>query len=241
MRQLREGISKLEEKLKTASGKSAYIIKKTLIELRKDQYILKQSYLPPVAPNVSLHTEKPSIKLEDTSYIDGDGEIVVQGVSLMNPIICSTILCNYSRLKEDSYGKFEGDTYYLMETFDKTAGVALNDFPVYTRIVELKIDGLTNNQIQLAIQTEFGIKYSLEYISGLWRNKIPKLIAATAKEEFLVWHYNLNSLPLKKCSRCGQFKPMNNLFFSFNNTSKDGFYSMCKKCRNGRNKNGNNN
>ena len=99
MRQLREGISKLEEKLKTASGKSAYIIKKTLIELRKDQYILKQSYLPPVVPNVSLHTEKPSIKLEDTSYIDGDGEIVVQGVSLMNPTICYIILCNYSRLK----------------------------------------------------------------------------------------------------------------------------------------------
>lgn len=241
MRQLREGISKLEEKLKTASGKSAYIIKKTLIELRKDQYILKQSYLPPVVPNVSLHTEKPSIKLEDTSYLDEDREIVVQGISLMNPNICSIILCNYSRLKEDSYGKFESDTYYLMETFDKTAEAALKDFPVYTRIVELKIDGLTNNQIQLAIQTEFGIKYSLEYISGLWRNKIPKLIAQVAKEEFLVWYYNLNALPLKKCSQCEQFKPMNNLFFSFNNTSKDGFYSMCKKCRNRRTKNGNNN
>lgn len=29
---------------------------------------------------------------------------------------------------------------------------------------------------------EFGIKHSVEYISSLWRNKIPKLIASAAED-----------------------------------------------------------
>jgi hypothetical protein len=43
------------------------------------------------------------ISLDDTSYIDEFGEAVVQGISLMNPKVVSAILCNYSKLKEDSY------------------------------------------------------------------------------------------------------------------------------------------
>jgi hypothetical protein len=30
--------------LKTSSGKEAYTIKKALIEMRKDQYVIKQAY-----------------------------------------------------------------------------------------------------------------------------------------------------------------------------------------------------
>jgi len=31
--------------------------------------------------------------------------------------------------------------------------------------------------IQETLEIEFGTKHSVEYISSLWRNKIPKLIA----------------------------------------------------------------
>ena len=40
LRQLREAINIWEEKAKTATGRDAYIIKSTLIDLRKDYYIL---------------------------------------------------------------------------------------------------------------------------------------------------------------------------------------------------------
>jgi hypothetical protein len=37
------------------------------------------------------------------------------------------------------------------------------------------------------LSEEFGKTYSVEYISSLWRNKIPKLIAEAALEDFLYW------------------------------------------------------
>ena len=43
------------------------------------------------------------------------------------------------------------------------------------------------SQVQEILKEEFGKTYSVEYISSLWRNKIPKLIAEEAKEDFLRW------------------------------------------------------
>ena len=51
MKQLREAIKLWETKLKNASGREAYIIKTAIIELRKDQYILKNSYRKPIIFN----------------------------------------------------------------------------------------------------------------------------------------------------------------------------------------------
>jgi hypothetical protein len=66
----------------------------------------------------------------------------------------------------------------------------------------------------------------------LWRNKIPKLIAARAEDEFLDWWYlEVEKGQYKKCNRCGQIKLAHNKYFSKNKTSRDGWYSICKKCR----------
>jgi hypothetical protein len=82
------------------------------------------------------------------------------------------------------------------------------------------------------------VNHSAEYISSLWRNKIPKVIAEYAKDEYLIWYFtNEKEGHWKKCSCCGQFKLAHNRFFSKNSTSKDGFYSLCKDCRNAKNRN----
>lgn len=108
---------------------------------------------------------------------------------------------------------------------------------MYMRIVEYKIDGMPNADIQSALLEEFGITHSLEYISSLWRKKIPLLIASAAEDSYLDWYFmNEEKGTYKKCSRCGQIKLAHNKYFSKNNTSKDGYYSICKKCRSRRNK-----
>jgi hypothetical protein len=83
------------------------------------------------------------------------------------------------------------------------------------------------------LEEEHGISHSLEYISSLWRKKIPNLIASVAEDEYLSWYYlNVEKGKYKKCSRCGEIKLAHNKYFSYNKTSKDSFYSICKTCRN---------
>lgn len=236
LKQLREAIKMWEEKLKTASGRDAYIIKSAIIELRKDQYLLKDAYRKPIIPK-SLTRSRHFIPLDSDFSFDDEGYVVPEGVSLCDPKVVSAVLCNYSLLKQESWGEFEKDLWYLMQEFDEVADAALKNYPLYDRICEYKVDGLQNIDIQEKLQMEFGIKHSVEYISSLWRNKIPKLIASEAEDRLLDWYF-LNEMKgkYKKCSRCGQVKLAHNKYFSKNKTSKDGFYSICKCCRNSKGK-----
>ena len=232
LRQLVDTIKVWEAKLKVSEGKDAFIIKRALIEMRKDQYVIKNAVRVPIIPKKLIRSEH-YIPLEDqTCEFDENGYPIPQGFSLMNPAVCSAVLCNYSRLKEDSWDRFNGDTWYMIYDFERTCDRALADYPLYARLVEYKIDGMSNIAIQDELQKEFGIKHSVEYISSLWRNKIPKMIASAAEDEYLNWYYlNVEKGKYKKCSRCGQIKLAHNKYFSKNKTSKDGFYSICKCCR----------
>ena len=230
--QLREAIKMWEQKLKTASGRDAFIIKTAIIELRKDQYIIKDAYRKPIIPK-NITRSRHFIPLESDFSFDDEGYVIPEGVSLCDPKVVSAILCNYSLMKQESWGEFEKDLWYLMQEFDEVADAALKEYPLYDRICEYKVDGLQNIDIQEKIQEEFGIKHSVEYISSLWRNKIPKLIASEAEDRLLNWYF-LNEMKgkYKKCSRCGEIKLAHNKYFSKNKTSRDGFYSICKNCRN---------
>lgn len=230
--QLRKEIEALEEAAKTATGKDAYILKKTLIEMRKDQYIIKNAFRLPVQNGFSL-SGKPIVHLEDKTYLSPNGEIIAEGISFCNPKIITEILANYSHLKEDSHDRFLDDTWYMMQDFDELCGRALKGEPILDRIVELKIDGKQNCDIQAAIEIEFGVKYSAEYISSLWRKKIPKVIATQAQKDWLEYHFTEEEKgQWKRCSRCHKIKLAHGMNFSKNSTSKDGFYSLCKECRN---------
>ena len=230
--QLRKEIEALEEAAKTATGRDAYILKKTLIEMRKDQYIIKNAFRQPVQSGFSL-SGRPITHLEENTYLSPNGEIIAEGISFCNPKIITEILANYSHLKEDSHDRFLDDTWYMMQDFDELCGRALKEEPILDRIVELKIDGKQNCDIQTAIETEFGVKYSAEYISSLWRKKIPKVIATQAQKDWLEYHFTEEEKGhWKRCSRCHEVKLAHNMNFSKNSTSKDGFYSLCKECRN---------
>ena len=75
----------------------------------------------------------------------------------------------------------------MMEDLDNLIENTLRDeYPLYYKLLIYKIDGKQNLEIQNLLDQEFGIKHSVEYLSSLWRNKIPKLIAENAKEEYLM-------------------------------------------------------
>lgn len=235
LRELYEAIQEVEKASKNARGARAYALKRQLIEMRKDQYIIKASYNQP-AKSVNLIKSFSKIDFDENITINAAGEVVSDGiVNFFNEKHVSALLCNYKKLKEDTKDKLNSDAKWMMEDFGALVERTLGGgkFPIYYDIVKFKIDNLSNAEIQLLIEQEYGVKHSVEYISSLWRNKIPKLIAQQATNEYLIWHYtNVEKGQWKKCTRCGQIKLAHNNFFSKNKTSKDGYYSICKECRN---------
>lgn len=81
--QLREEINVWDAMLKRTSGKDAFTIKKALIEMRKDQYVIKQAYQRLVIPNKIIRPGFVPIALEDDSYIENN-EIIIKGISFMD-------------------------------------------------------------------------------------------------------------------------------------------------------------
>ncbi len=146
LKQLKETIDLWEAKLKTTEGKDRFIIKKALIEMRKDQYVIKNAYRCPVIPTKLTHSTY-FIELPEKVSVAADDLPQPEGVSLMNPKVCEAILCNYSRLKQDSWDRFEGDTWYLIYDFERICDIALKPYPLYMRLIECKIDGMSNLEI----------------------------------------------------------------------------------------------
>ena len=203
--------------------------------MRKDQYILKSIFKPTLNVSPSARGSN-KIDLQDTKYLNAQEEPVSKGlISFFNPQHISAILCHYSALKLETKSKFQSDFYYLLQDFDNLLNKTLETYPLYFDLVKLKIQNKTNLEIQSFIQKKYKIKHSIEYISALWRNKIPKLIAEQAKKDYVFWYYSTQKEKKnawKICSRCECKKPLHNYFFSKNSSSKDGFYSICKECRN---------
>ena len=234
LKQLRDAIDVVEEQAKKAKGKKAFLLKKQLIEMRQDQYVIKNSYRRPIYC-MNLIKSFTKLDLSEKVTVDENGNVSSTGlVNLFNEKHISALLCNYAKIKEDSWSDFNGDAKWLMMDLDTVVDNALKEkYPLYYDLVIYKIDGKQNQEIQDLLYEKHGIKHSVEYISSLWRNKIPKLIAEQAQNDWLIWHYTQEEKgKWKKCSRCGQIKLAHNRFFSKNKTSKDNFYSICKCCRN---------
>lgn len=234
LRVLREAIEMIEKEEKAATGKRKFLLKKQLIEMRQDQYSIKSAYKPPMYATGMIKSFVKADLSENITMNEHQEPISDGFISFFNPFHISALLCNYSLLKEESYGNFMNDCYYLMQDLDNLIEKTLKDkYPLYYDLLIYKIDGKQNTEIQELLDKDWGIKHSIEYISSLWRNKIPKLLAEQAKEDYIMWYYTTQEYgQWKKCSRCGQIKLAHNRFFSKNKTSKDGFYSICKDCRN---------
>ena len=234
LKELKDEIAKVEAAARNAVGKKKYLLKKQIIEMRQDQYVIKNAFRQPMYCR-SLTKTLAKINLDEKITMNDKGEVISTGaINLFNPAHVVALLCNYSGLKMETWDKFGADMRWMLLDLERVVDGALKEkYPIYYKLVIYKIDGKTNLEIQELLEEEFGIKHSVEYISSLWRNKIPKLIADYATNDWLEYHFTQEERgKWKRCTRCGQIKLAHNRFFSKNSTSKDHFYSICKECRN---------
>lgn len=232
--ELLQEIEKVKEECKIATGRKAFLLRKQLIQMYQDQYVFKDTYKKPMHI-ANITKSLPKINLDELIGLDENDEVSSTGlINFYNPKHVSTVLCNYSKIKEDCQDKFDSDIKWFMEDLDALIDRTLEkDYPLYYDLLIYKIDGKSNAEIQELLYNDYGVKHSVEYLSSLQRNKIPKMISDKAAEEWLYWYFQKEEpKKMKKCTKCGQLKPAHNRFFSKNSTSKDGWYSICKNCRN---------
>jgi predicted Zn-ribbon and HTH transcriptional regulator len=238
LKELRDSIADVEAAAKKATGRKKYLLNKQIIEMRKDQYVIKNIFKQPMYSRNLIKTLTRT-NLDEKITINAAGDVESTGIiNIYNPAHVVILLCNYAGLKMETYDDFNSDIKWMLIDFENIIDKALKEkYPLYYKLLIYKIDGKTNLEIQSLLEEEFGIKYSIEYISSLWRNKIPKLISQQAECDWLEWHYTEEEYgKWKRCSKCKKIKLADNRFFTKNNTSKDGLYSICKECRNSKTK-----
>ncbi|MCF0125342.1 MAG: hypothetical protein HUJ68_06235 [Clostridia bacterium] len=233
LHQLREAIDAMVEKSKTAVGKDAFRIKRAIIELRQEQYTIKAAYRKPIY-FLKIGKGSQAIDWDEDIWVDENKDIHYSGrCTIYNPKHVSALLTNYNRLVQDSYEDLNSDIRWQLKDLENIIEKHIKpNFPVYYDIIIYKLDGRTNAEIRSLLEKDHGITHSLEYISSLYRNKIPKLIAEAAQNEWLIWYYtNQEKGEWKTCSKCKETKLVHSHYFSKNRTARSGYYSICKKCR----------
>lgn len=236
LKQLRESILALEAQLPDMTLPLRSKAKKAIIEMRKDQYAIKAAFRKPMYPTTIVQSSTVYCMNSDTGYIGEGGEwneVSSNFVDLWNPKHVSQLLANYSAIKEETWEDLHSELRWMMIDLEYVIDEALAHEPVYREILIRKIDKMSNEDIQQVLAEKFDTTHSQEYISSLYRNKIPQLIVDKLKENWVdyVYTYHLKG-NYKTCTRCGEVKLALNRYFSINRTSSSKFYSICKKCRN---------
>ena len=233
LRSLKQAIEEVLNNLKTATGRKKFYLKKQLIELYQDQYILKEAHRKPIhatrsTPSFYIPILDENIKVINNTDVESSGSI-----SFFKVEHVAALLRTFSILKEQNQDQINSDLYYLLQEFESLIERTFKqDYPELFAIVQMKFAGCDSSHIQASLQSEYSLSFTLEYISKSWCNKIPALIVEKAKDEYLEWYYTFREYgKWKTCSCCGEVKLASTRFFSKNAAARDGLYSVCKKCR----------
>ena len=82
------------------------LLKKQLIEMRQDQYVIKNAYRKPIYC-MNLIKSFSKINLDEKIILSEEKDVYSTGVvNLFDTKHISALLCNYSKLKEDTWSNF---------------------------------------------------------------------------------------------------------------------------------------
>ena len=237
IRENMEVIDTLKSQFERATGQHRYDLKCHIISKYQEIYAQKSAHLSARSKayiNAQIKT-MAHMPLDEHITIGEDGLPHSDGsISLLRPEHVAFLLKYYSKLKGECLDDMNSDMHWLLIDLEDLVDKALlPDYEVLYDLLILEIDGLSGQEIVREMERQHGIVHSEQYFSTLWCKRIPKLIAEQAQRDYLVWYYTFKhpeEAKWKVCKTCGKKQLAHPLFFH-KNTSKDGFYSKCRKCR----------
>jgi hypothetical protein len=274
MQDLWESIDRIQYMLDVNTGKlppddsiieldslQIYKMKHILIDIRRHQFYLKDSYKPQIPTINSTFSLPGRIDWEsDAKYTDQVQvyeQMEVRGglesspplfvfkhgfrieqvehiirehtLDLTNAKHIYELLEHYAALLEANYDDFEGQMRYILYSLDEIVEATELAAP-RKQILLRKVDKWTNQRIRDELQELYGLNYSANYISTIWKQEICGKIAFTAQLMYDKWLARDDKTKWKKCTCCGEKKLRDPREFIKKNTSRDGLSNRCKKC-----------
>ena len=276
MREQWEIIDRWQRMLDIAQGKIAanesdtlvtdsyriYQLKHNLIDIRKHQYYLKDSYKPTLHfqnldhPKTQFYdwtgnsfywitrdqwqdrvnhsyTSRVSKNLEDYET-RGEGDnleikwvICEHTFDWENPKHVRALLNHYHTLYEALRDKLDTYGRTLLWDFERYTTMC-NFSELRLFFIDLRKKGLQYDEILEEMRAKYATEYSLNYLASVIGIEIPNRIAKIAKINRMEIETPQNQK--KKCIHCGRMFPIDPLFFSRNNSHKDGLSNTCKAC-----------
>lgn len=156
-------------------------------------------------------------------------EVSENYVDFTNPEHVYQTLELYSTLKENSYENLNSDLKFLiweLEDYIDKANLSKARFHILIR----KIDKATNEKISEELQEMYGLCYSDNYISTIYKQMICDKIAKTAQMARDEWIFRNQPEKFKVCSTCGTKLLRDSRNFIKKQNSKDGLSARCKDC-----------
>ena len=262
-------IDDLDHRIKVTEGKETdnnikpftpqqlYKAKHHLIELRTQQYYLKDSVKPTIPPINSADRLLSSNSNQEIIWDTGDYAIAPLGLYSS----CPQRFDNPRALVEKDYtynskAKFILDfrkpehIYQLIESYEDfmVSGVdnpesllddIMETLDFYIKmadfneekslILELKKKKIPVLEIRNEL-IKIGVTHTPNYISTIYKQKICKEISEAAKLHYDMYMEREIDSSWKKCSQCGETKLLDSRVFMRKSRSSDGYNSKCKKC-----------
>lgn len=225
-------IGKLNKKLDTLSGTKKYNLKKTIIELWRQIYTVRASYHTATqSSSFNADTYYRTQIPEDVYFDDLKMPQSNSALTMLNPQHISLLLVNYDMLFRSCGEDMSSDMRFLLMDLEDLVNETFKDNKMLMDLTRWKIGGYTNEEISRELYKRYGVNHTAQYLSTLWRKRIPKMLADAYRHHLVLWKYGVDpDYPRRKCGHCGKIMLEHPIFFPYSRKS-DSYYSICKKCR----------
>lgn len=227
-------IANLESQMGRVSGKRRFELKRQIISKYQERHIIRESISPRSAPlSRAISAAVQHMPLDEEVHLDPVSLLPTSSspVSLYDEGCVLALLSLKRDITDMCEGDFQSDVTFMLMDLDREIDEVYGNDPFMSDFVSMKVDHIPNCDVARYMRDTYGISRSEQYYSTLWNVKVPKAIVNHVRKKWLLRHYtDPVAGKWKVCSKCGRRLLAHPMFFS-RNTSRDGYYSVCKRCR----------